>query len=197
MNNYELSRDRAQSYFLRFDQQKLIEKWKLKCDEALIYIRFLGEDYTLCRQNGVVSRNGQVAGFEETLSIFDLLCHQGQKPLTGVYAPVNSLKGRPAGAGVNTDFTSKTATYFDQHFAQFCESCEALGGTPVPMGDAAYRFTVFEQLTLILKFYRADEDFPASLVILWEDETLSYLLYETVFYVQGYLLSRIAKKMEE
>ena len=197
MNNYELSRDRAQSYFLRFDQQKLIEKWKLKCDEAMIYIRFLGEDYTLCRQNGVVSRNGQVAGFEETLSIFDLLCHQGQKPLTGVYAPVNSLKGRPTGAGVNTDFTSKTATYFDQHFAQFCESCEALGGTPVPMGDAAYRFTVFEQLTMILKFYRADEDFPASLVILREDETLSYLLYETVFYVQGYLLSRIVKKMEE
>lgn len=197
MNNYELSRDRAQSYFLRFDQQKLIEKWKLKCDEALIYIQFLGEDYTLCRQNGVVSRNGQVAGFEETLSIFDLLCHQGQKPLTGVYAPVNSLKGRPAGAGVNTDFTSKTATYFDQHFAQFCKSCEALGGTPVSMGDVAYRFAVFEQLTLILKFYRADEDFPASLVILWEDETLSYLLYETVFYVQGYLLSRIVKKMEE
>ena len=65
------------------------------------------------------------------------------------------------------------------------------------MGDAAYRFTVFEQLTLILKFYRADEDFPASLVILWENETLSYLLYETVFYVQGYLLSRIVKKMEE
>ena len=197
MNNYELSRDRAQSYFLRFDQQKLIEKWKLKCDEAMIYIRFLGEDYTLCRQNGVVSRNGQVAGFEETLSIFDLLCHQGQKPLTGVYAPVNSLKGRPTGAGVNTDFTSKTATYFDQHFAQFCESCEALGGTPVPMGDAAYRFTVFELLTLILKFYRADEDFPASLVILWVNVTLSYLLYETVFYVQGYLLSRIVKKMEE
>ena len=62
------------------------------------------------------------------------------------------------------------------------------------MADAAYRFAVFGPLSLIVKFYRSDAEFPASLTVLWDSNTLQYLLYESVFYVEGFLLRELTKK---
>ena len=38
MDNYELSRNRAQQYFLGFDQEKILRSWPLRHDEAFIYL---------------------------------------------------------------------------------------------------------------------------------------------------------------
>ena len=200
MDNYQLSRDRAQSYFLNFDQTAILRQWELEHDDRWIYLSFLGKPYRVNRQDGSIFRreDGAQAGFEEVLSIFDLLCHESsEKYLTGNFAPVNSLKGCPRAVGVGTDFHTKTASRFDADPAAFRQSCEALGGIPVPMGDIGYRFPVFQELSVILKFYHADEDFPASLTLLWEENTLQFLFYETVFYVAGFLLHSITEEMKK
>lgn len=198
MDNYQISRDRAQTFFLGFDQEMLISTWHLKHDARYLYVDFLGRPYAICRETGAVTRlwNGEQAGFEETLSIFDLLCHEGkEKSLSGNYAPVNSLKGRPRAVGVGTDFASGTAARFDRDPNSFIRSCQALGGKEVPMGDLGFQFPVFAGLTVILKFYHADEDFPASVTLLWDDNTLQYVYYETVFYIAGFLMKSITDNM--
>ena len=63
------------------------------------------------------------------------------------------------------------------------------------MGDLGFRFPVFGDLSVILKFYRADEDFPASLTLLWDENMLQFVFYETVFYMAGHLLGVIREKM--
>ena len=141
--------------------------------------------------------DGSPADFSETLSIFDLLCHQSPvKFCTGRHAPVNSLPGSPKAGGVPTDFHSRTAAFFDEHFPAFEEACLVLGGIPVSLGDTAFRFTVFEDLTVILKFYHADEEFPPAMTLLWEENTLQYVYYETVFYIAGCLLGMILEEMK-
>lgn len=198
MNNYELSRDRAQTYFLRFDQQKIADTWNLSIDADFLYVTFFDRDYQICRKTGSVLRisDKTPAGFEEVLSIFDLLCHEGDcKFLSGRFAPVNSLKHRPRAIGVDNGFYSKIAAEFDRAPERFREACLRLGGKSVSMGDIGFQFTVFRELSVILKFYHADEDFPASVTLLWDDNTLLYLYYETVFYIAGYLLHRILKEM--
>ena len=197
MDNYQLSRDRAQDYFLTFDQDAIIRQWKLRHDEAWLYPEFLGQPYAVCRKTGAIfRRDGSQAGFEEVLSIFDLLCHEGRDKFpTGRFAPVNSLPGRPRAIGVGTDFHTKTAAVFDRNPDAFRAACMALGGRAVDMGDMGFRFPVFQGLDVILKFYHADEDFPASLTLLWDDNTLQYLYYETVFYIAGFLLGSIQKNM--
>ena len=197
-DNYRISRDRAQAYFLNFDQQTLIDVWQLAHDANYLSVEFLGKPYRICRKTGAVIRSdGSEAGFEEALSIFDLLCHEGtEKFLTGHFAPVNSLKGCPA-VTVGTDFHSETANRIDRSPDAFRAACLALGGTPVKIGDMGFSFPVFAGLTVQLKFYHADEDFPASLVLLWDENTLQFIYYETVFYIAGFLLRSILEQMRK
>lgn len=197
MDNYQISRDRAQDYFLGFDQDAIIRAWGLEHDGQALYVSFFGRSYAVSRQDGTVTRrwNGEPAGFSEVLSIFDLLCHEGSaKTVSGQFAPVNSLKGRPP-MGVGTDFHTGTAARFEQDPEAFCRACRALGGSPVDMGDIGFRFPVFGELSVILKFYRSDEDFPASLTLLWDENLLQFVFYETVFYMAGHLLGAIEEKM--
>jgi len=196
-DNYRISRDRAQQFFLQFDQQALIEAWNLPHDTDYLYVTFFGRSYRICRRTGVVHRpNGEAADYDETLSIFDLLCHASPvKCLCGSFAPVNSLKGRPA-IGVGTDFHSETARRFDRNLDAFQSACLALGGQPMALGDLGFSFPVFGDLTVRLKFYRSDEEFPASVVLLWDENTLQYVYYETVFYLAGFLLCAIQQQMD-
>ena len=198
MDNYRLSRDRAQAYFLNFDQDALIRTWSLRHAPESLYVPFLHLEYTVCRKTGRVLRpDGTEAGYTEVLSIFDLLCHQGQnKRLSGRWAPVNSLDGMQATSGVGTDFHEAVSAVFDRDPAAFRAACKALGGTPVAMGDIGYRFPVFGPLELILKFYHSDEDFPASTTLLWDASTLQFIFYETTFYIAGFLLHTIAHQIQ-
>lgn len=197
MDNYEVSRSQAQQYFLGFDQTQMLKAWPLRHDKKYIYMDFLGRSYRICRSSGAVYRlgDGSQAGFEEVLSIFDLLCHESdQKTVTGRFAPVNSLKGNST-VGVGTDFYSPFAARVDQNPEAFRRACEKLGGQPVAMGDIGYRFPVFGDLDVILKFYHSDEDFPASITLLWEENMLQFVYYETVFYIAGALLRQIGEEM--
>lgn len=200
MDNYQISRDRAVRYFLGFDQEQMIRTWRLRHDDDHIWLSFLGKPYYICRGTGRVIRewSGEEAEFSEVLSIFDLLCHEGQnKCLAGEYAPVNSLRGRPRAVGVGTSFHTQAAKGFDADLESFSRACAALGGEPVEMGDLGFRFPLFRELSVVLKFYRADEDFPASVTLLWDANTLQYIFYETVFYIAGVLLGMISREMEE
>lgn len=199
MDNYEIARDRAQAYFLGFDQQELIRAWNLKNDDARLYVEFMGREYAICRGSGTVTQlsSGKQAGFEEVLSIFDLLCHSGEhKQICGAYAPVNSLKGAPKNGGVQTAFHSTFADIIDKSPENFCRACRALGGEQVCMGDIGFRFPVFRDLSVLLKFYHADEDFPAGLTLLWDENTLQFIHYETVFYIAGFLIHTIHAEMD-
>lgn len=199
MDNYKLSRDRAQAYFLGFDQQKIIADWNLPHDEESLYVDFLGRPYSISRSSGTVTRqwSAEQAGFEEVLSIFDLLCHESaQKRVSGRFAPVNSLKGRGPVVGVGTNFHGKAAARFDRDTEAFRCACLSLGAAEIPIGDMGFQFPLFQDLTVKLKFYRADEDFPASVTLLWEENLLQYIYYETVFYIAGFLLNTVLNRME-
>jgi len=200
MDNYEVSRDRAQAYFLNFDQQAIIDRWGLRNDGDYLHLTFLSRDYRIHRKTGRVERvpGGIQADFSEVLSIFDLLCHEGEDQfLTGKYAPVNSLRGCPVSVGVDAEFHEKTAHYFDKNPELLKNACIALGGMPVNMGDIGFVLPLFDKIHVILKFYHSDEDFPASITLLWDENTLHFLFYETVFYIAGFLLSRISEEMSK
>lgn len=197
-DNYEISRARAQAYFLKFDQEQIIRNWNLSCDDGHIYVCFLGKNYAIDRKTGEVFRSsdGAQAGFSEVLSIFDFLCHDGdEKHPSGIFASVNSLSGSPKAGGVGTDFHGRTAQIFDRDPEKLLQACRKLGGTAVDMGDIGFQFPLFAGLHVILKFYHSDEDFPAGITLLWDQNLLRYIYYETVFYIAGFLLDQIEKEM--
>ena len=70
MNNYEISRDRAQTYFLGFDQEKMIRFWTLDADEQQLFVDFLGKRYCIDRMlngHGTTCRGDATFPFPLTL----------------------------------------------------------------------------------------------------------------------------------
>lgn len=203
-DNYLIRREEAKKYFLGFDQQEIINRWNLQADASYIYVVFLHRDYRIERKKGQVESSDdgfktvREAGFEEVLSVFDLICHAETPPkASGIWSPVNGLKGRPRTIAVQEKRSGKEADFFDQDVEKFKKSCEEAGGTEVSMGDAGYEFRVFADLKVCLKFYRADEEFPAQITLLWDENALEYIHYETAFYIMGYLYKKIVRLMEE
>lgn len=200
-NNYLIMRHQAQEKFLTYEQAPILARWQLKSDEQRIFVSFFQQEYEISRATGEILRckNGMPAGFEETLSIFDLLCYAKARPFASSdFAPINSLTGKPVGAGVSTDPTcSSYALRFSRSVSAFCSACETLGGRRIDIGDIGYEFPVFADLMLRLKFYEADDEFPPQLTVLFSSNALSYVRYETIFYIMNHQLSQIAGLIPE
>ena len=55
----------------------------------------------------------------------------------------------------------------------------------------------FDCLPVLLRFWEADEEFPAQLQLLWDRNTCRYLRYETTFYLSGEILRRLRESAAE
>ena len=101
--NYDKTREDAEQRFLAYDQEKMIRKFQLEADEAFLYLRFVGRDYRINRKNGKIEWNRNrsekigfvpvAAGFEETLSILDVLCCSKEDcHLSGNFHTIDRMK---------------------------------------------------------------------------------------------------------
>ena len=89
------------------------------------------------------------------------------------------------------------AELFQSRPEDFRKACVALGGKPLSTGDIAYSIEVFDGLPLLVQLWFGDEEFPASLRFLWDENALMYLKYETMYYARELLLERLKAEMEE
>jgi hypothetical protein len=200
MDNYEIARDRAQAYFLNFDQKSIIRRWDLQYDSEYLYVTFVGRPYKVSRNSGRIDRmfDGRQAGFSEVMSIFDLLCHKSDDQfLIRRFAPVNSLRGCPVSVGVDVEYGGKIAILFDRNPAALSDVCLALGGKTVDLGDIGFALPLFGPMEVILKFYHGDDEFPPSITFLWDENTLNFVYYETVFYIAGFLMNTISEQIQK
>lgn len=203
-NNYEIMRDQMRPYFLTFDQEEMIRKFSLKNNREYLYIYFCGRQYRVGRTTGIVEwsedgfRTCVLGDFNESMTIYDVLCYS--KPdccLSGEYTPSSSLKGvvlTRMSAGKLVDH--RLTKYFDSNIDRLEQACVALGGIPEGRGDLSYRIPIFDFLPVRFSFWRADEDFPAEVQMLWDKNILSFMHFETIWYAAGHLLSRIEEWMQ-
>jgi hypothetical protein len=225
MSNYEITKKKMADRFLLYDQEKMIRKYGLAHDEKTLYLEFVGEMYGIDRETGVVkryrTRPGQSfknssqtaelqglheknpakeAGFNEAMSIYDILCDaKDDCSLSGVFCPTASLKGIVKGGSFlpGEGGPKDNEYFFDAHFEELKTACEQIGGVPEGKGDAAYRIWIFPFLPLRFQFWRADEDFEPEIQFLWDENVLSYLHFETLYYVMGHILQRLKELIQE
>ena len=98
---------------------------------------------------------------------------------------------RTASAPDGSMFQSR-ADAFAGRTALLAAACERMGGEKAGAGDVSYNLPVFQALKLRLSFWDADDEFPASLSLLWDENVLDFMRYETTFYAAGYLLERLS-----
>ena len=207
MDNYEIAKERIRPEFLKYDQETMISRFGLEHDSGYLYLDFCGDRYRLRRESGVVEKAADGTGdfqagvlpgnYEEVLSIYDILCYS--KPdagLTGRWCLVNSLPGVGQNNGLGDNAVQRYENEINRNPEAFRQACRELGGTEIPMGDIGFEIPVFPFFPMRLRFYCADEEFPAQLSILFDENTLHYMHYETTYYVVNCLMRSIYKRME-
>lgn len=119
-------------------------------------------------------------------------CH-----LSGRFVPVNQLKGAIHFAPVGDVLFRDTAKRFEHRTRQLSEICERLGGQKESVGDVAYRLPLFDFLPVILQFWDSDEEFEPVLKIMWDENLLEFIHYETSYFALGHLWKRMAELLGE
>ncbi len=196
MDNYAVMQEMARKRFLTYDIARYCNKNGISLWEDRLVTPFLGEAAEIFLQTGQVFFSGRPAGFGEAMCLYDWLC-DGQQgaAASGDHAPVSSLTGvMVRGNGLTID-THSFAQWVTENPAAFENACLSMGGKRRQMGDICYEIPLFSDLTALIKFYYADDEFPASLVLLWDKNILQYIRYETVYYLAACLLRRLEQEM--
>lgn len=200
-DNYLKQAAQAKAYFLTYDQEALIRKLNLAYDEDYLYPVFFSQTYRLSRKTGDLARQGG-QGWEdanthgEVMTLLDLICDSREdRFVSGKWKDMAQF-----GHAFHQNLLEERdplAERCQEKPEVFRRWCEALGGKSVPTGDIAYSIEVFDGLPLMIQLWFGDEDFPASLRLLWDENALMYLKYETMYFAREVLLSRLKREMEE
>lgn len=200
-SNYEILLSQMPARFLQYDQRQMIDRFHLSHDGVYLYLRLLARQYRVGRTDGTIewSEDGThffPGGFYDSMTIYDLLCcaKEGCR-LSGRYCRAEHLPG--------TAFGANPAGWMCDSFAQECNrapqslasACEKLGGVPLSIGEISYRIPVFDMLPVIVQFWSADEDFPPEWKLMWDENSLQFLKYETLCYAAQHLIDQLRAQM--
>lgn len=200
VSNYDLQKQRAKELFLQWDSNAIARRFSLRQDAQFLYLTFFSTPLRICRANGDVEEltpDGPVPGdFETHLSVFDALCREnGPAPLSGRWTTVNQL-GHTGHPGVGEDSLYRPyQPLFAGKGPQLRQVLLEMGGKPFSVGEVAYEVDVFPFLPVVFQFWDADDEFPSQLRLLWDENTLQLVRYETIWYIAGYFLRRLAEKI--
>ena len=194
-DNYAIQAEEARLRFLTYDQSAML----VPMDDDFLHLRFCGADYRVCRLSGHLFRRvGEdwlpADSHGEVLTVYDYLCDA--KP--GRVPAREAVSMAFLGGHVHANLASAPGSLelaIDRAPDAFRRACEALGGTEASGGDICYDLDLFPDLPVQLRFWHADEDFPPSLDLLWDRNTLQFLRYETTWFAAGVLRGRLREEM--
>lgn len=202
MDNYALSQENARKHFLQFDQNQIGSRPDVTVTEDTFSFPFLGSTASVSRKTGAVTIEDQKhicrqADFSQAFTVYDWLCtsEKNAQP-ANEYCPVHALPGVVV-RGKGLSMTGGTLpALIDQKPQIFSQACEAIGAVPVDLGDIGWKIPLFPRIFVLVKFYYSDEEFPASMTILWDKNILKFIKYETVYYAADCLLEEIRRNMD-
>ena len=203
ISNYEIMRNQMRREFVKYDQGRMISKFSLRNDESYIYIVFLFREYRIDRITGVVewSEDGFStsieADYNESMTIYDVLCYSKDDCcLSGNYCPVNMLKGTVKSSNVGSNMFQKSADGFNGKLKELETVCGIWGEKLDLNGDVAAKLYPFSFLPVIIQYWEADEEFPANLKFMFDENILDYMHFETIFFMMGHIVKRIQEMMK-
>ena len=105
------------------------------------------------------------------------------------------LKGTVNTSGVGRNLFQKSADGFNGKRKELEAVCEIFGEKLDLNGDVAVKLYPFSFLPVILQYWEADEEFPANLKFMYDENILDYMHYETIFFMTGHIVKRIEEMM--
>ena len=200
--NYDIALERTRPVFLAYDQEKMIQKFSLDYDRDYLYLRMLCRPYRISRESGLAewSEDGfqtiRTGGYHDTMTIYDVLGYSKDGcRLSGNFTTLSGLRYNSAFRSPD-QFYQEYADYFDSRTQKLDQACARLEGIRLEGCDSGWQLPLFDFLPVQIQLWNADEEFPASLRILWDENILDFMHFETTFYAAGHMLGQIRAMME-
>ena len=196
-NNYEIQAAQARALFCARDLEAVAREHGLRREGEKLQLRLLGEPYRVSCRTGHIEReeNGRwiaADGFDETLTIFDLLCDaKPGRHAAGIWKTTLDFGGQVHRGLLENGKPDALELLYDKEPARLRTACTRLGGESIPGADISYALPFFEDLRMAVQFWHGDEEFPPRLRFLWDAAAGQYLRYETMFYALGLLRTRL------
>ena len=196
MNNYDKMLADAQKRCAGYDMAALAAKPGVEDTPEYLKTKFIGQDVLITKADGAVTVDGRAASFGEALSVYDWLCDRKVDAApAGTYCPVSSLPGvyvSGKGLGMQMPTLSKG---IDENPGLFRAGMAAIGAREIPLGDLGWQLDIFPGFPMQLKFYFGDDEFPPQLTLMWDQNSLQFVRYETLYYIAGCLHARLNSLM--
>ena len=159
-------------------------------------VPFWGQQFVVAFPDGTVTRGGSGESppiAEQILTLHYLVTADGV-PMANHWVAFREL---PGGMGYAPAFQGRANKRLQQAFGHdaegFHRATRALGGESLSFGDASYLFRIFPKLWLAVVLYLADEEFGASVNVLFDGAASHYLPTEDVAVIGGMLAGRLIK----
>lgn len=197
-DNYQIALVRTRAAFLKYDQEKMIARFSLNADAEYLYANFVSRPYRIDRATGAIEvfdENWQPAGHDDGMTLYDILCDSNPDArVSGRFQNVWNQK--KVSSAPNGSLFQGTADFFSGKCAWLSSACERLGGEKVGTGDVGYDIPVFGAIKMRILFWDADDEFPASMNLQWDENIYDFMRYETTFYAAGFILNRLRRGAE-
>lgn len=200
-DNYQIQAQNAKRYFLGYDQEILIRKLGLQSDDRYLYTEVLCQLHRINRQTGDIQRQDGEAwvaadSHAEVMTLLDLVCDSREdRHISGRWKQMQAF-GLMFHQNLLEDGVDAFAQLLEKDPEGAARACEALRGVPMRGGDISCALELFDGLRVWLQFWAGDEEFPARIRWLWDENALMYLKYETMYFAVGMLRRRIRELME-
>ena len=195
-DNYQTTLVRTRELFLKYDQQAIIDRFSLNADERYLYLTFVARPYRIERATGAIEFLKdwwRPAGHGDGMTIYDILCDA--KPgarISGRFQ--NAWNQRNVSSAPNGSLFQDSADYFSGKCALLSAACERLGGERAGTGDVGFDIPVLGEIKMRILFWDADDEFPASMNLQWDEHILDFMRYETTFYAAGFVMNRLREE---
>ncbi len=195
-SNYELMKQKARKIFAGLSAQEIEERTDIECRDGYFRLSLLGKEYRIKAEDGLaLSEDGTEAGYNEALILYDILGYteKGARP-TGEYAVIQRLSAvHNAHSYAGEGMYSRYEKEWDGKTETLSEALRTLGGEPFGKGDVSFRVPLFSGLSAVFSYWNSDDEFPASMNLLFDTGILSFMHYETVWYLASLILSAVRK----
>lgn len=206
ISNYERQAEAARKLFLTYDQERILLRYDLAADRQWIFLTYLNVPCRISRESGQVEEQQEDGrwkwcdSFHTVMTVYDLLCYSrgeqvpaaaGRWCTAGSFMPVTSPD-----AGT---FAKRYGACFQDHTEELKTACAGMGGRiekSIAGADVTCRIPVISSFPMLLQFWEGDEEFEPKVMILWDENALEFLHFETLFYLQEDLLKRLSEKMK-
>lgn len=199
-SNLDIALKVAKEEFLKRAPKDMAEKAGgefelVNCGNSMITVNLFGQEHTLAHPDGSIEfpDHHQVTIVVHILLLHYLLNASGTALRGGLVA----YKDIPGGDKYFPVFKKRVEmpvmNAYSENPEGFENACIGLGGERVSMGDISFRFQAFPKVPITYVYWKGEEEFPASLQVLYDSSIKDYLPLEDIVFLSEMLSWKIVR----